>query len=596
MLKENDLRFGQMSAKRSQESQSATARFSDGEIPIPDLESPRAFDEWRRSMGKLGHTREILSTAVANCGSPLASVRAAQLILNQPERAKILCADGLISNDPGVYQLAKVVLTAIDITEAYHDSSNPKFVADGVILRLKNILSEIQKTGGQSHVHQEALTRAHIIMVDACLLFEQFDIAKFHAAEAEGLGDALGIRTVVVSARYQRASIAFYNGEVADAQDLFMRVASDPSATAIQVERASIAIASTLLFQGDEDGLLDYLDHQDVSGSAFFRTLTLRERIAALPEEGDGNGLRTYAHAWQAVSKAFEHVPWKTKSHFQQAVQCLHPVLGKTQGFMNVAHDFLAAYIYWKMGDVIKAQHYVPSLEVLKTCPTAIRIFAYALRIELLAKSVQETSRDLLATLEIAVEAISGLPLHVIPQVAQKLQLTSPLALALIAQSPKAPYAIRAIGKDAILHLNDKAIIVYGAQGLRPTQAAAFILQAFGVDETVPLDGVGQRQGLNSSLHRHYFSRHLWYTPISSLELAWILTCCAATSDSSETQLWLKRAVHELESECGFVPRLQRQTLDPFLENADRVVRQLMKGLIEPTVAAKLLFGEGWHV
>jgi hypothetical protein len=581
-----------MSAKRSPFSQSVESAYSASGIPMPDFESPRGFDEWRRSMTELGHTREALSTAVANCGTPLASIRASQLILNQPERAKILCADGLTTANIGAYQLAKVVLAAIDIIQAYHAETNPKFVAEGVVLRLTNVLSEIKQAGGQSHVHQEALARAHVALVDAYLLLERFEVAEFHAAEAEGLGDALGIKTVVVSAKYQRACLAGYRGKSSDAHELFLQVSADPNATHVQIDRARNAIAFILLFQGDEDGLFDYLRHQDVSGSAFLRTLTFREQLVALPEEGDGNGLRAYAHAWQAVSCAFERVPWKRRADFEKALQLLHPILGKTQGFMRVAHDCLAAFIYLGLGDLLRARMHLPSLEVLEDCPPTVKLFGHALRVEIFAKCILETSNDLLRTVESAVDAMAVLPLHVIPQIAQKLQLLTPLALAIFTQCPQSPYAFRAIGKEAILRLNEKTIGVYGSQGLRPAQAVAFILQGFGVNEDVPQDGDGQRAGLTATLRRRYHERQLWYTPVAALELAWILVCCSFVAEKSDTREWLGGAINELERDYGFVPKIQRQTVDPHLENLDRVVRQTMKGIIEPTIAAKLLFGE----
>ncbi len=567
-----------------------------GAIPMPDLESPRAFDEWRRTMLKMGSTRDDLVNALMSLQTPIAATRAAQLVLVQPERARAFCALGLTASNRGVYLLAKVVLLAVDIIRAYAETENPDQIVETSIMLLEGIVQDVQR-GENSYLHQEALARAHISIVDALFIRGDFKAALHHVAEAEILATALGVMTVVVSARYQRACIAFYEGNMEDAVSVYKQVIHDPHSNAVQINRSVDAMAKAFFYQGDEDSLEllfheknNLLDTEIVLLSAS----TLRNTILEFDRNNTLNGFYIEAQIWKIIADSQEFLSDQSYSEYGKACKLLLPMINTSHGVIKISRKSIAAFLHLKIGNITGAKARVPTLEETENMPFGVRFFSLVVKLEVLIRDLPSTASEILLILEAAVSLLVVIPPNILRQIVLKTQLLLPLGLALISRHPNCPDAVSSVGNESVLRFKEKTITVYGSSGIRPAQAIAFILQDFGFQFDIPMDGSGQRDGLTKALNRKYFNRTVWYRPVSAVRLAWVLLCCADVIEGDRNYRWVLRAAQELENQYGFKPKTQKLEKD---ENFDRIIQTMLelgRGTLTPDTAAKLLFGDRW--
>ncbi len=567
-----------------------------GEIPIPDLESPRAFDEWRRTMLSAGSTRDDLVNALMSLQTPVAATRAAQLVLTQPERARAFCALGLTASDRGVYLLAKVVLLAVDIIRAYADTENPEQIVETSIMLLEGIVQDIQR-GENSYLHQEALARAHISIVDALFIRGDFKRALHHVAEAEILATALGVMTVVVSARYQRAGIAFYQGNMEDAVSVYKQVIHDPHSNTVQINRSVDAMAKVLFYQGDEDSLElllheknDLLDTEIV----LLNACTLRNTILKIDENNTLNGFYIEAQIWGIIANSQEFLSDQSYSEYGKACKLLLPMINTSHGVIKISRKSIAAFLHLKINNFTGAKARVPTLEETENMPFGVRFFSLVVKLEVLIHDLPSTASEILLILESAVSLLALIPPNILRQIVLKTQLLLPLGLALISRHPNCLDAVSSVGNESILRFKEKTITVYGSSGIRPAQAIAFILQDFGFQFDIPMDGSGQRDGLTKALNRKYFNRTVWYRPVSAVRLAWVLLCCTDVVEGDRNYRWVLRAAQELENQYGFKPKTQKLENDANFDRVIQTILELGRGTLTPDTAAKLLFGDRW--
>jgi hypothetical protein len=569
-----------------------------GVIPMPDLESPRAFDEWRRTMLSAGSTRDDLVNALMSLQTPIAATRAAQLVLVQPERARSFCALGLTASDRGAYLLAKVVLLSIDIVRAWVDLENPIQMVETPILLLEGIIRDIQQ-GENSYLHQEALARAHGIMVDALFIRDDFKGALQHVAEAEVLATALGIMTVIVSARYQRAGIAFYLGNMDDAVSMYKKVIHDPHSSTVQISRSVDAMAKAIFYQGDEDSLELLLCEQESLPQEeiiLLRLCSLRNTVLEFKKDKDTNEVNIEAQIWRIIADSQLILSDQSYVEYGRACKLLLPLINTSHGVIKVSRKSMAAFLHLKTNNFTGAKTRAPTIEETENMPFGVRFFSLVVKLEVLIHDLPNTASEILLILESAVSLLALIPSNILHQIVLKTQLLLPLGLALISRHPNCPDAVSSVGNESILRFKEKTVTVYGSSGIRPAQAIAFILQDFDFQFDIPMDGSGQRDGLTKALNRKYFNRTVWYRPISAVRLAWVLLCCADVVEGNQNYRWVLRGAQELEIQYGFKPKTQKLEKD---ENFDRIIEtifELDRGTLTPYTAAKLLFGDRWSV
>ncbi len=567
-------------------------------LPLPDLESPRAFDEWRRTMLSVGWIRDDLVNALMSLQTPIAATRAAQLVLVQPERARAFCALGLTASDRGAYLLAKVVLLSVDIIRAYTDLENPLQTVETPIMLLEGIIRDIQH-GENSYLHQEALARAHGIMVNALFIRDDFRAALYHVSEAEVLATALGIMTVMVSARYQRAGIAFYLGNMDDAVSMYKQVIHDPHSSAVQISRSVDAMAKAIFYQGDEDNLELLLREQENlprEEVILLRLCSLRNTVLEFEKDKDTNEVNIEARIWKIIANSQEFLSDQSYAEYGKACKLLLPMINTSHGVIKISRKSIAAFLHLKIGNITGAKARVSNLEETENMPFGVRFFSLIVKLEVLIHDLPSTASEILLILEVAVSLLALIPSNILRQIILKTQLLLPLGLALISRHPNCPDAVSSVGNESILRFKEKKITVYGSSGIRPAQAIAFILQDFGFLFDIPMDGSGQRDGLTKALNRKYFNRTVWYRPVSAVRLAWVLLCCADVVEGNRNYRWVLRVAQELEVQYGFKPKTQKLEKD---ENFDRIIEtifELDRGTLKPEIAAKLLFGDRWQV
>ena len=560
------------------------------EVALPDLKSPRGFDEWRRSLLASGYSREALVSRLLEADSPIANVRAAQLVIAQPERCNALNARGLIGGDYETRLLAKVNALAVDVIAAYRNTENPKDAIEGPALVLGSLIAETQ-ANETTPLYQEARARAHAVFADALTLREDFEGVIKHATEAEMLSQALGLTTISLSARYQRANASLYQGNPAQAKVLFNEVLTHPDASLLQVERSINAIAVSLLFLGDEDQLDSLLEEIAASQSATFKAITLRDDVDETLLSEQVNGLREYGRIWYFIARSQKSFGG-SKQDLARGMAILHCLSSTSQGFMKPVQHVLAAYIHLLQSDPAAALSRVPKLSDLSSVPPSTKAFSLAVRIEALTYHLPSASAELVTYLELAVDYFAELPSKTVSQIAKRLQLLTPLAIALISRHPHCIDAVRSLGDECIMDLKGKTVSVFGNLGLRPVQAVEFILRSFGYKISISVDGSGQRAALSQCLERKYFRRKVWFSPICALHLNWILLCCAWETKNEFSRYWLILGVRMTTQNFGLVPKVQKMNQDNALNEILRIVQSFEQGQIQPIAAAKLLFGE----
>ncbi|NJK44597.1 MAG: hypothetical protein HC933_10205 [Pleurocapsa sp. SU_196_0] len=179
-------------------------------------------------------------------------------------------------------------------------------------------------------------------------------------------------------------------------------------------------------------------------------------------------------------------------------------------------------------------------------------------------------------------------------QIAAKLALLTPLALAISARWRDCPECVAISGNAGIINLRRRPIQVYGNDGLRPVQAARIILEHFDWDtDFLGNDGGGQLKSLQQALLRPFYNRTCWFQPVSAAFVVFVLLSVRDALTSPMDRHQLLQSCRDLKRRFNFVPKLQKVDQIPELEQIERVLDTLLAGEITSESAAKLLFGRG---
>jgi hypothetical protein len=558
-----------MSAKSSVLSSTSTLN-----LPLPDLENPRGFDEWYRTMESAGFIVDELASSLLTLNSPLASVRAARLIISQGERARMICSFGLASTQRDVYLFALGTLAAIDINLAHQNNDHPELQVQAARNVLETIIFEIEAIGG-SLLMQEVLTRALVSMTGVFHLVDDFDKSEQYAAKAEMIGKAIGLYSVAMIARFQLATQAAYKGQINQAKTIFEFVAENANSPKQLIRKAHNSTAKSLLLLGDEDALEAYLKVQPVENSQQLKIQTLRDDIDSVSMDTN-NGFREQTRFWSLVAQAQNHFGTSAEEFYQVAFTYVHALLGTVKGFERSEVQAMIAFLQLRSHELKSAIQTVPSLESLIDMPAATQLFCLSVRIEALSHHASEKGQDLILCIQAASKLFEGLHLNIARQIAEKLAILTPHALVLITRTPKIPANVKTIGDHCIFQFTRKTIEVYGRTGLRPVHAISLMLEEFGFAMETFADGGGQRRGLSEALFFSYHRRQIWHKPVSALFICTVLMKLPRTGDISVTHFYIANVIQDLIKRFGLLPKIQKIEMDKWISKiADGVNRDL---------------------
>ena len=232
-------------------------------LPIPDLNDPAAFEAWRwNCLEEQKIPRDIVANCLLKLDTMIARVRAAMLFTTIDSQRSRELAESVIRESQDVeYFMARVQLAHLDCLEACYDPS-PKVKIQPCLLILRQLLVDLEKPLRNVAIKRELQVRTHHILVEACILNEEFEQARYHSAEVCSIAPAIGLHYLFSSARYQLANVSFKKGNFQEALEYYSSILGNPNTTTVIHQRAIVAKAMTLCGLGDED-----------AGDALFDTL-----------------------------------------------------------------------------------------------------------------------------------------------------------------------------------------------------------------------------------------------------------------------------------------------------------------------------------
>jgi hypothetical protein len=564
------------------------------DLPLPDISSPRAFDAWWRL---LGSTQANFQDAVQNLVAtrqPLAFIRAAQLILASEDQAKELITVGLSSQNRVEVILSRVILETINVIKVYSRSDRPKEEIVLSIDMLEKLLEQIETCQENCDLLQEALARALLSISSALILKEDFPSAVSKSVMAERIADAFGIRSVVVSAQYQRACAELYSGSASQAHLMFSEIRGNFDATTGLKKNASNSVAASLYYMGDYNGLIEYslVESSENCKIFAFMTLKLNTSESTVDTYKVTNGLRSSFNYWTQIRNALTQKPWDARRFFLESVDSLPALEATLLGSDRVAYKTLKAFSFFRCGKISRATASLPENTDLLSTYQSERIFGYAVRLEIFGELLPTMSNEYSLAIDLMVNDLQLLKPNLQSQIAHRLQLLTPLALATISFHPDCPESVINIGRQCIFDFSNRKVRVYNKEGIRPSQVIDFVLRDFGVDTEVASGGGRQRSVLPEILNQKYGDNRFWFVPVSALKLSSNFLLAQSGSDNSVTY-WGKLAIEELKNKYGWMPNLQKAEPDSDFVNFHDCIKSLHAGSITPIAASVLLKGKG---
>ncbi len=536
----------------------------------------------------------------------IARLRASMLLnTSDPERALALAATALTNRDLTLRLMAKAQLATLNALAAWK-LEHPSIVLEPAVTVLEAILKELKTSAELSALSLEVIVRIHGVLTDAYNLLENFDAAKQHASEVFILAKPLGLYSLIPSAMYQLASIAYFQGQSVHAEQLFQKVVDDPSSSAMMLERAHRSRAFTLSDLGDDDGAEACLAELGLGPHQLgywqmvsVQFLTLRHRWT---ESTDGY-LAELPHASAAMLTCFRHIveaqglpPDRSDERFARytaAYNEIHPLLQSAVTWRKIDHQVTASFISLQLGEFSLALQRFPALTAVLELPPAPRVRALCVGLEIMERHLPLTSKELWEIASLALRELQAMPGRIVEQVARRLQLLTPLAAAVLARLPNCPDALVALGYQTMLNLKARPYAVYDVKGVRPIQAARYILTTFDHDtDFIGRLGGGQLDSLRKALYRKFYGRYCWYQPIPAARVAHVLLCCREIVEVATMKAHLTGSVSQLKRRFGYVPRLLKVDRIPDLEKIAYHLDLFARGKNSAITATKALFGK----
>ena len=411
---------------------------------------------------------------------------------------------------------------------------------------------------------------------------------------AERIADAFGMRSVVVAAQYQRACAELYSGSAAQAHAMFSEIQKDSDATPGLKRNASNSVAISLFYMGDYDGTIEYslIDPSENCKIFSLMTLKLVTKESEIDTNRVTNGLRSLFNYWMQIKKALIHKPWNAKRFYLESIDILPALEATLLGSDRVAYKILKAFSFFKCGNIPRAIAALPENSDLLSTYQSERIFGCAVKLEILSEMIPAMSNEYSLCIDLIVKNLQSLKPSLQLQIARRLQLLTPLAIATISFHPDCPETVINIGRQCIFDFSNRKVRVYNKEGIRPSQVIDFVLRDFGMDTEVMSGGGKQRSVLPDVLNRKYGDNNFWFVPISALKISTNILLAQSNSDISITY-WGKLAIEELKNEYGWMPSLQKIQPDCDFVNFYDCIKALYAGSITPIAASVLLKGKG---
>jgi tetratricopeptide (TPR) repeat protein len=572
---------------------------------MPDLTDPEAFDRWRRAwVGGTQHERSLALQELEARSTPLASLRASMLLTTvDPAQSQRLATRALCGDETILFLMAKSQLAILSALSSWK-AENPQFSVEPAVAVLEGALAEVNNSSVRNPLVLELMVRLHGILADSYTLLQNFAKAKQHAAEVAILAPAIGLLSFSASSTYQLANVAYYQGDLQEAETLFRQAAENANSSLIISERAQRSRALALADLGDDDGVLDVLDSMvlEPDTAGFWQAQSLRFLTLRYEWPHDDSGyLRHTPHTSSALVTCFramieaDHYPPDQPHEIRQALakafEALHPLLQSSIGWRKLDQQVTAAHIAYRLGEYSIAWQRLPSLSEMVHLPIAPRLRAFFVGLEVLERQLPLTASDLFRYAAAAVDELCTLEGRIAKQLAERFLLTNPVGMALIARFPGCPDLFVAAGHAATINLRTRPISVFGQEGMRPVQAVRYILEAFHCStDLLGRLGGGQHEALKRTLYRPFHHRQCWYRPVPALQIAYALFCLIDETPDLFVKAQLRRSVQDLNRRFGFVPKLQKMDQLAELEQIERIMNVLNDGGISAAAAAALVF------
>ncbi len=590
------------------ESQTPTI-ISTMQFELPDLSNPNAFDLWRVAILRRSNIELIQAVELLKqIDTPLGYLRAAMLLtVKDSEQSQALASRALMSSDQTIHLIAKAHLANLHARKAWTGSDKPQFDAQATPLVLEEILREMKTFRERSPFSIEGELRVHLMLADAYTLNQDFSRTRINAAEAIILAQAMGMESYVLVANYQLANATFYEGNPAAAVALFQRVSDNPAVDPTLAERAIWALTAAFDALGDDDGselvlnqIVAELGTSDWAYKEVIQFHTLRYPWIQLKDEAlkdveNFTAALTKIYYW--ILKALSISPEETNTLREYYRTAYHEAQRFTQpalGWMRLELQALVGFLLLQIGETGLALQRIPSPDDIAKLPPAKRAFALCVLIEILERALPDSAESLTDALRRAAECFADFDERILNQVVARLQLLTPIALALLGRFPGVPDAVLQASDQIIINLNARPITVYGTAGMRPIQAVKYIFQAFNIDtDFLGRSGGGQLQALRQALFRQYHHQESWYRPVTAAQVNFAMLCCRDAVQDNRTRLLLQRAIKDLRVQNGYVPKLQKLEQPEELNLIQVTLEKLEKSQITARAASLSLFGQG---
>jgi hypothetical protein len=576
---------------------------------LPILDDSKQFEEWRRYHLEILNTpRSELVKLLLDQATPLSQLRASMLLTTTDSvQSRELAALALQQATGTSFHMARAQLAILDTIDAWTGSENPKFKVEPALIVLENILQEVIGLKDRGSFTLEIIVRVHHMLADGYMLTQNFEAVRSHAAEAIVMSKAIGFGQLTAASHYQLATIAYTQGEVNNADSLFNQIIQDPSASNLLHGKATCYQALVFAALGDDDGVEENLLRicNESSHSNYWLSIAIRYQTLRFDWEFNDNKYklkvpnttRILVEFYQFISEAQKKNPDRyseIQDLYSQADAILHTLIQTSLGWRQIDQRILSAFVSLRLKERSIAQYRLPSLEEIRKLPPASRLFGLCVSIEVLERNLPITSNELWQFLQETLRELTKFDTRILNQVTKKLQLMTPLALALVARLPGAPNIVSNLGNKSILNLKTRPISIFDQQGIRPTQAIQYILEAFD-HETDFLGrlGGGQLESLKACLFRDYYHRQCWFQPVTSAQIAYSIMCCSEVARDSVSKRQLVRSVIDLKNRFGLVPQPHKKEFYPNLEQISMTLDLLISGDLTTHPAAKLLFGKG---
>lgn len=570
---------------------------------VPSLEDTKAYAAWRDECLKVREIPHIImAELLESIGTDIAFLRAAIILGNflQHHSFASRMLVGAFSGRRVVYLMAKCVEAQNVALRGYAVDSQVNILGLSMNNVLQAVLEEVSLVQDRTPLHLELEVRAHSALSESLALSENYDAAIQHASEVILLAPHIGLQNIAMGCKYLIADIQFRQGNLIAAKALIEEVIDSPATQTDLLETAVGVRALVQYWLGDETACLATLASLDAGIAQSFwwvETFTMRQQPSGKEKYDELAKYYGLAHTLAMFAKQLMKAQ-EVSPERESTAHAIYKTLGNElhqsrsvfrQGWLVPFAQCLELFAGMRSRSFEFPNMHLPcpTPEAIQAMPPTARALSCAILIEvgitrLISDPTQTNVGSIYAALDGLTVTFENLEEHVLEQIARKLQLLCPTALALVAVAGASSQVVLDIGTGAVMNLRQRPISVYGSSGLRPIHAAQLTLKAFGRYDLVSFSrGGSQARDLRNVLYRAYFGRSCWFDPIPPSLVVFILLVLRDFADGhqqSRSQVF-QQAASRIYKTFGICPRLQQTEKILELEHLEEV---LIAGLDKP--------------